>query len=186
MDGAGFPGELLRDLQDPDGLALDFYTPPKAEPATPLFTPQDLRHDPEPGTLTCPAGRQAKYRQRDAAGASWVFRFDRDTCAHCPLQARCLEELPKTTGRTVRKSDYEAFHQAARAKAETEPFRQVRREHPKIERKLSELVRWHGAREARWRGRLKVLAQELMTGVVVNVKRMVRLLGAPSVVAAAR
>lgn len=186
MDGAGFQGELLRDLQDPQGLALDFYTPPKAEPATRYFTPQQFQHDPEQGTLTCPAGQKAKYRQRDSEGASWVFRFDRDTCAHCALRARCVEELPKTTGRTVRKSDYEAFHQAARAKAETEQFRQVRREHPRIERKLSELVRWHDGRVARYCGIAKVLAQELMTGIVVNVKRMVRLLGAPGLVAAAR
>jgi transposase len=186
MDGAGFQGELLRDLQDSQGLGLDFYTPPKAEPATPYFTPQEFQHDLEQGTLTCPAGQQAKYRQRETASASWIFRFDRDTCAGCPLQGRCLKELPKTMGRTVRKSDYEAEHQAARAKAATEEFRAVRREHPKIERKLSELVRWHGARVARYRGIAKLFAQELMTGIVVNVKRIVRLLNAPGLVGVAQ
>ena len=52
----------------------------------------------------------------------------------------------------------------------------VRKEHPAIERKLAELVNRHDARHARYRGQPGVLWQMLMTGVVVNLKRIVRLL----------
>lgn len=52
-------------------------------------------------------------------------------------------------------------------------------EHPKIERKLSELVRRHGARRARYRGRWKVLIGGLLVGTVVNIKRMVYLFSPP-------
>ncbi len=45
-----------------------------------------------------------------------------------------------------------------------------------MERKLAEIVRRHGGRRARYRGRGKVLVQFLVTAVVVNVKRMVKLL----------
>jgi hypothetical protein len=61
------------------------------------------------------------------------------------------------------------------------PSRVIRigsKEHPAIERKLSEFVNRHGMRQARYRGRAKVLWQALMTGLVVNLKRMVRLLAA--------
>jgi len=54
----------------------------------------------------------------------------------------------------------------------------VRREHPAVERKLSELVRRHGARRARYWGRGRVRLQQLLTGWVVNIKRVVRLLDA--------
>jgi len=54
----------------------------------------------------------------------------------------------------------------------------VRRQHPAIERKLAELVRRHGLRQARYRGRAWVWYQGLLTGLVVNLKRVMRLLGA--------
>ena len=56
----------------------------------------------------------------------------------------------------------------------------VRKEHPKIERKLSELVRRHGARRARYRGRWKVLCGQLMAATAANIKRIVRSLRAPT------
>jgi hypothetical protein len=55
----------------------------------------------------------------------------------------------------------------------------VRREHPAIERKISERVRRHGARRARYWGQTRVLLQQLLTGWVVNIKRTVRLLTEP-------
>ena len=51
----------------------------------------------------------------------------------------------------------------------------MRREHPRIERKLAELVRWHAGRRVRYRGRLKVKIQYVLTALVVKGKRMVKL-----------
>jgi hypothetical protein len=62
----------------------------------------------------------------------------------------------------------------------------VRGEHPKIERKLSELVRRHGARRTRYRGRWKVSLGQLMAAFVTNVKRIDQLLSAPKVAADAQ
>jgi len=91
------------------------------------------------------------------------------------LAAQCV--APQTTGgRTVTKSDYEAQYQATQERAQTLEYRAVRREHPRIERKLAELVRWHAARRVRYRGRLRVKIQYLLTAVVVNCKRIVTLL----------
>jgi hypothetical protein len=45
-----------------------------------------------------------------------------------------------------------------------------------IERKLGEMVRHHDNRHARYRGLGKVLCQSILTAVVVNVKRIVKLI----------
>jgi hypothetical protein len=52
----------------------------------------------------------------------------------------------------------------------------MRRQHKAIERKLADMVRWHGGRVLRYRGRRRGLIQYLLTGIVVNIKRLVRLL----------
>jgi hypothetical protein len=177
LDGAGFQGPVLRELTDPAGLAVEVFTPPR-EPNS----PQEIKSDQftlsaDQQTLTCPAGQTTTNRRRHTADG-WQFRFPRSACAGCPLQTRCVPRLPATTGRTVFKSDYEPELQAARQQAQTPAYQQVRREHGAIERKLGEMVRRHGARQARYRGRRRVLLQQLLTGWVVNIKRVVRLLAA--------
>ena len=93
--------------------------------------------------------------------------------------AHCLEKAPeKTFGRTVRKNDYKAEYDRAREKTTTPEYEAIRREHPKIERKLSELIRRHGSRRARYRGQPRVLIQQLLAATAANIKRIVHLLGA--------
>ena len=174
IDAAGFQGVHLREWTDPQGLNLDVSVPAKAESAA-YFSVEQFTLDVTGTVLTCPAGQTATSHYRDQGDAGWTFRFRRGTCAGCPLLERCMAELPKTRGRTVHKTDYEAEYRAARAKAQTPAYEATRRQHWRIERKLAEMVRWHGARRARYRGRLKVLVQELLTVIVVNVKRVVRL-----------
>src|SRR5262249_50410287 len=107
----------------------------------------------------------------------WKYRFGAQQCGGCPLRARCLAKPETTTGgRTEIKNDYEATYRAAREKAKTPRYREGRRQHPRVERKLGELVRWHDARQARYRGTAKVLIQGLLTGFVVNAKRMLKLM----------
>ena len=181
IDGAGFNGEVLRELEDPEDLDLDTYVPPSKEPETGRFTPKDFEEDAEQGVVTCPANQTSKYRQRDNQKQTTVYRFDAPVCRACPLMARCLKGTPqKTFGRTVRKTDYQVEYQRARDKSTTEEYAAVRREHPKVERKLGEVMNRHGGRHARYRGRWKVLIQELMACTATNVKRLVRLVCAPS------
>jgi transposase len=175
MDGIGFRGTLLRECIDPEGLNLEVFVPPSPEPPTSLFRVELFVLDPTGETLTCPAGQTTSKRQAHQDGRGWNFRFARSTCSNCPLQKQCLKELPKRSGRTVFKSFYEKEYRAARAKAQTPEFAAVRRQHWRIERKLGEIVRWHGGRRARYRGHWRVLLQSLMTAVVVNVKRIVAL-----------
>ena len=172
LDGAGYRGDLLRELTAADGLQVEVFVPPPAQPATGVFGPEQFTVSEDGTRLTCPAGQTTPWRQQVATGVR--FHFPVSACGGCPLRAQCLAK-PTTRRRAVIKNSYEAEYRAAQAKAQTAAYAAVRREHPAIERKLAELVRRHGLRQARYRGRQRVLRQGLLTALVVNLKRMVRL-----------
>jgi hypothetical protein len=94
------------------------------------------------------------------------------------LHAQCLSPATKG-GRPVTQSDYEAQYHAAQQRAQTPAYHAVRRAHPRIERKLAEVVRWHAGRRVRYRGRRRVKIQYVLTAIVVNCKRRVKLLSLP-------
>ena len=194
IDGAGFRGELLHEWSDPQGLNLDVTVPPPAEAEATVFAPEAFKLDASGETLTCPAGQTTSERVRRKNDNAWQFCFADQTCAACPIRSQCQtpqccrrrrgrrskrRQGTPSHGRRVLKNDYEADYQQARAKAQTAAYQEVRRQHPAIERKLSELVRHHGARHARYRRQGRVLVHGLLTALVVNVKRIVHFLALP-------
>lgn len=187
IDGAGFNGEMLRELEGPaeavdsaadQGMGVKTFVPPKEEPSDKRFTPADFTRNEDELSVTCPAGETSHYHQRDTRSNATIFRFTQKQCAGCPLLHLCVSKPHEGTfGRTVRKNDHEAEYARARKRAQTEEYEEVRHEHPAVERKLNELLNHHGGRRAKYRGRAKVHIQELMTAVVVNVKRIMTLIG---------
>ena len=179
IDSAGYQGAVLHTLTDPEGVNVEVFVPPRKSVCRQPIQPEQFTLSADKETLTCPAGKTTRARRYHEKGEGWHFRFSRADCAACPMKQLCVPKLPQTTGRTVFKSDYEPDLQAARAKAQTAAYAEVRREHPAIERKLGELLRRHGARQARYRTRGRVLLQQLITGLVVNIKRVVKLVVDP-------
>jgi hypothetical protein len=177
IDGAGYRGPVLRELTDPAGLNLEVFTPPTERMALTVFGPEDFTFSDDRKTLTCPAGQTTTQYERNTNDTGVKFRFSKKQCGACSQREQCLSN-PETKSRSVIKNDYEAEYKAAQAKSQTPEYAEVRKKHPAIERKLSELVRRHDLRHARYRGLSKVLRQALLTGVAVNVKRMVKLCGA--------
>lgn len=175
IDSVGFRGDLLQEWTDPQGLNLEVIVPPKEPAASPAFTPEAFTLNAAGDELSCPAGQTTSRRSRNTNDTGWKYRFAPKQCAGCPLREKCLEKPKTTKSRHVIKNDYDATYRAAKEKAKTERYKEVRRQHPRIERKLGEMARWHDARHARYRGRAKVLIQMLVTGLVVNVKRFVKL-----------
>jgi transposase len=180
IDGAGYRGTVLRELTDPAGLNLEVFTPPSQTPPAKGFPAERFTLSVIDGrpTLTCPAGQTTQSRDRNDDDTAYRYRFDKTYCSSCPLRDDCLAK-PNAQRRVVVKNDYQAEYAAAQAKAQTPEYAAVRRRHPAIERKLSELVQRHDARHARYRGQPRVLYQGLLTSLVVNLKRIVRLLFAP-------
>ena len=180
IDSAGYRGTVLRTLTDPSGLNLEVFTPTRAAPPAQGFPAERFALTLVDGreTLTCPAGQTTQSRDRNDDDTAYRYRFDKAQCSGCSLRGDCLAK-PNAQRRVVVKNDYQADYAAAQAKTQTPEYAAVRRRHPAIERKLSELVRRHDARHARYRGLPRVLYQGLLTSLVVNLKRVVRLLFAP-------
>jgi hypothetical protein len=75
IDGAGYNGPVLRELEDSEGLKVATYVPVPAEPASGLFTPKDFVEDVESGKVTCPAGETSTSRGRDNGKQTTKHRF---------------------------------------------------------------------------------------------------------------
>jgi transposase len=178
IDSAGYQGPLLHALTDPEKLNVEVFVPAREPISKRAFQPEDFKLSADEENLTCPGGQTTPKRRRHANG--WQFSYKGSVCANCPLRPQCMPEPPKRgRGRVVYKSAYEADMQAARAKTKTPEYDKVRREHPAIERKIGELVCRHGARRARYWKRPRVMLQQLITGCVVNIKRIVKLIVQP-------
>ena len=176
IDGAGFKGRALRELEDPQGLNVNTFVPPPPESPTTTFTPDDFAEDVQQGTVTCPASQTSSYRHRNPQDTGWIYQFKLSTCEGCALLPQCMNQVPRgRSGKTVRKNDYQAEYRRAREKAATSEYAAIRLEHPKVERKLGEMLNRHGGRHTWYHGFTKVLIHELMAGTATNVKRLVRL-----------
>jgi len=178
MDAIGFNGPVLKALSDdPDGPQLTVWTPPKeAPPRNPeLFQPADFKLNEAGDELTCPQGEKTKTSYADSKQHGRIYQFSTRQCRDCPLRAQC-QTPGNRQGRRVKMNDFAAQYRAAKQRATTDEYKEIRKQHPAIERKLNELVRWHDGRRVRYRGRLRVRVQYLLLAVVVNCKRIVRLL----------
>lgn len=178
LDGVGFRGALLQALEDdPAGPQVVVYTPPQDWPQeTPgVFRAPDFHWNEARDELRCPGGATTRLRYRTKEGTGWRFEFRTKQCRNCHLRNQCLKAGSERP-RRVTKNDYEAQYQRARDRAQSKAYQEVRQVHPRIERKLGELVRWHAGRRCRYRRRHKVLVQYFLTAFVVNAKRIVRLL----------
>lgn len=184
IDGIGFNGAVLRELEDTKGLNVDVITPTHAFAMSPGF-PSSAFELAEDGTrVRCPAGELSGVgsRKPDKPNTTF-FQFRGSLCDACPLLQQChpTKKPGSRSGRRVSKNEYEREYERARAKTTTAQYASVRSEHPAIERKLNELVRHHRGRNARYWGRQKVKIQQLMTAFAVNAKRICTLLNRPAI-----
>lgn len=180
IDSIGFRGEVLRELTAAGGPQLEVYVPPYSHESNhpELYQPADFKLNETNDELECPGGQKTRTRYRASHNQGWQFNFSQKQCAQCPLRDQCLKPGNKS-GRTVVRNDYEAEYAAARARAQTEQYQEVKQQHPRVERKLAEFIRWHGGRRVRYRTRARVKIQYFLTAVVVNCKRLVKLICQP-------
>ena len=172
IDGAGFDGPVIRELES---RGITAFVPPKEPSNGGRFTAQDFEFSEDGSHATCPAGAESQYRQRDEGRHTTAYRFAKETCDGCPLKQQCIA-MNQKHGRSVSLNDYEPEYETLRQRKLTDDYAAVKKEHPKVERRLGELVNRHGGRRARYRGLVRVRVQKLMEGTIHNVMRMIRLL----------
>lgn len=103
-----------------------------------------------------------------------MFHFPLPVCGACPRRPGCT--AAKDGRWSVGISDTHEELCAAEAFNRTAAFTATMKLRPPIEGKLSELVRYHGLRRARYRTLVKVRLQCYFTAAAVNIKRWIALL----------
>jgi Transposase DDE domain/Transposase domain (DUF772) len=128
------------------------------------FAKTDFQIDLEAGTCTCP-NQQTTSDLRMAKRGGGTFVFTTETCAACPLRAKCTRGQG---GRTVQVHPQEALLQQARALQCSPAFGELRRRRQVVEHRIARLVQL-GIRQARYIGRTKTLFQLCVAAAVANL-----------------
>lgn len=174
IDGAGYDGAVLRTLEE--DLSIQVFVPAKADAQPDRFTPEEFSLSEDGSHVTCPADQKSRYSQRDNSRHTTTYRFTKETCAACPLSHKCLSRAETSLARSVRKNDYAAEYDRVRTRMKTPEYTDIKKEHPLVERKLGLLMNRYGGRRARYRGRLRVLCQQVLAVTTANLDRILRLL----------
>lgn len=169
----------LRAIARAEGTEICARLPPTPAPGG-RFSKDRFTLDLEAGVATCPAGRTTSRTHRRGEGSQFVF--DGAACAACDLRTQCTSKAPEKMratgmGRTVSVHPRESLLQEARAREESEDFRELHAKRSVVERKIAHLMR-RGLRQARYFGVRKTRFQALATALVANLARMATLSGA--------
>lgn len=125
-------------------------------------------YDPPSDGLICPAGQVSVGQVRQGIGT--LHTFSPRQCLPCQERSSCP---PLNYGR-VRVYLSDDLRAAWAMPADSVAV--VEQERKRIERKFGEAKQWHRLDRARYWGKGKVAIQALMTFLVINAKRMVKLL----------
>ena len=126
----------------------------------------------------CPAGRENTQcsRLEEKASGKVSYRFEFSTPCHgCALREKCVGAGQRH--RTIVVGEHHDYLPARRREPQTPEFALRMRRRNALEGTQSELVRAHGLRRARYRGKAKVNLQNQLIGAACNIKRWLRLLG---------
>lgn len=173
VDGAYVSAEKLAQAQR-EGRQLigPAQPPPKKEGK---FSVEDFQVNVEERKALCPAGKantQCSRLQEQASGKV-DYRFEWSThCQECPLRQRCVGTHQKH--RTLVVGEHHSHLQARRQEQKTAAFQDKARQRNGIEGTQSELVRGHGMRRARYRGKARVGLQNYLIGAACNAKRWIK------------
>ena len=135
-------------------------------------------------TLRCPAGHLAinkKYRKEcikkdgNKRNATMEYTFDKSKCNDCPYKDKC--KLGKQKGKTYMISIMSDIHKEQQKFEETKYFKnKLRYERYKIEAKNGEIKQAHGLCKSRYMGLSFMRVQSYLTCIVVNFKRIIKLM----------
>lgn len=120
--------------------------------------------------LRCPQGNLSIGRIPQEEG--FLYYFSTTDCLRCPAKSTCIKAT-EDRARVFVKAGYLFSSGQNRYRKRALSLRKM------IERKFAEAKKWHGLGRARYRGKWKVAIQVIMTFLVMNAKRMARLLKSP-------
>jgi len=140
------------------------------------YSKEDFKYYPEEKKLVCPAGHKTNIRYWNKNGNAWVYHFDEKACKQCPKKSECTYAAHRTVSIS---KEYEIQQEAIRY-SKTEEYKEDMKVRAHIEPKQAEMKRFHKLKRAIYRGLERVNIQAIYTAIVVNLKRMVKLLDSGS------
>jgi transposase len=177
------PAKLIGDTAYGDGIArkdlqkegVTVVAPLKAKNGrSKAVYPKSMFHyDEANNLLTCPAGVTTKQSYWDRQKEIRMFHFPMTECGKCSRKPECTNS--RDGRRTVGISKVNKELREAEIYNCTEQFKEDMKLRQAVEGKLSELVRYHGMRRAKYRGLKKVGLQCYFAALAVNIKRWIKL-----------
>jgi Transposase DDE domain/Transposase domain (DUF772) len=175
VDGAYISAESLRQAEREKRELLGPAQPsPHKEN---VFGAEQFEIKVEERRAFCPAGRESTQcsRLEEKQSGKVNYRFEWSWHCHlCQWREKCVGANQKH--RTLVVGQYHSLLQKRRCEQKTSLFLERMRIRNGIEGTQSELVRAHGLRRARYRGKAKVDLQNQFIGAACNIKRWLRLL----------
>lgn len=172
LDAGYHNPHILKTLDEKDIAAVISYRKPGGQKG--LYRRSRFIYNKEADSYICPAGQVLKYRTTGRAG----FRFyvsDPSICCNCKRLAECTNS--KKHQKIIERHVWEHYAEKAKEFRATEFGEYLKRRRSEtVERSFADAKELHGYRYARFRGKEKVESQALMTAIVQNVLKMVRIM----------
>lgn len=154
-----------------DGLGIEAVIPPRRTKSRPgFFTLPDFKYDEAGDFYICPEGRRLDIKSNREKLGRKEYRADGQVCAVCPQRARCTKA--QKAGRSL---EVDSFFGAAERLIKSCRGRHFLKERQTtIEGVFGEAKSNHSMQQARFRGKVKLKIQLLLTAVVLNLKRLLK------------
>jgi hypothetical protein len=127
-----------------------------------------FRYVREEDRVMCPARQFSIGKSPHEQG--FLYYFSVESCRDCPYREDC-PPLNEGRVRVFVSEDYQL-----KLLDENPERKEALKKRPMIERRFGGGKKWHGLGRARYRRKWKVAIQAIMTFLVMNVKRMIKLL----------
>jgi transposase len=177
VDGAYVSAQEIVKAQE-EGRGLMGPAQPAPLPRNKTFSAEAFQVTVEERKAICPAGKPctqcSRLEEEKTGKVSYRFEWSWE-CPHCSLRDQCVGQGQKHRSLVV--GEHHTVLQNRRWEMKTPEFKEEMKKRNAIEGTHSELVRAHGARRARYRGRGKVKLQFYLIGAACNVKRWLKRVG---------
>jgi transposase len=161
----------IRALEGEEGIRA--YVPlPDWEHKTAYYGPAQFTYDAERDAYVCPQGTRLHPCRRELKAEKVEYRAEAAICNACPRKAECT---PSDQGGSVHRSFHADYLDRVRGYHETETYRKAMRKRKVwVEPLFGEAKQWHGMRQVRLRGLMKVNMEGLFIAAGQNLKRLLR------------
>ena len=140
---------------------------------------EGFEYNKDAGQMRCPAGhlsvRKARTgKKNQKKNQSLTYYFEIEKCKRCPLRNGCYK--PGAKSKTYSLTIKSETHQKAIDYQKTDEFKDKKKQRYKIEAKNAELKQSHGFQKCKFTGLFGMKIQAYVTAIVVNSKRIVKLI----------